>query len=417
MRHLLAPLTLFALTLPAAAQSTWVLDAAGSGDFTDLQTAIDAVDAGDVLLVLPGSYGEATLSKALTLLGDPDQPEPHVAGLDVQGAPRATLVHLELDRLRLVGVAGTAVVDDCNVGPGPSWAPHPQLPLSAFAIQGCGDVRLSRTAIESAEVQASGLVALRVSAGSRVQLADCDLRGADAPADSGLFLWGVGGTALIVEEDSHVWIAGSTLQGGDGEDLWTFFEIQPGYGGDALLVGPGCRVDVRGSSADALVAGFENPGFSGTNDGLAIDCFGLGASDPPQVTTSGVLLSGGLSTCSSPTPAPWPVLTVGGLDGPGLVRRAQLRGAEGEPALLLLGFESAVLDVALVQEAPLWLSPSSVAQVQPAILLGLEVAVTFTWTQPPTSSLAGLEASLQAFQLLPVGTALGTNAGSIVLSF
>lgn len=80
---------------PLAAQSTWTVDAMGTGDFTDLQVALNTVAAGDVLLLLPGSYGQARITQTVSILGDPDQPRPRVSTLDVEGAERVTLLHLE----------------------------------------------------------------------------------------------------------------------------------------------------------------------------------------------------------------------------------------------------------------------------------------------------------------------------------
>ena len=113
-----------AIATPLAA-NTWVVDAAGGGDFTDLQTAIDTVAPGDVLLILPvagfGSYGDALLAKPLDLIGSPGPVRPRVDALDVQAAQRVTLFSLDIDKLRVQGVAGAVVIDACEIGGGNSW--------------------------------------------------------------------------------------------------------------------------------------------------------------------------------------------------------------------------------------------------------------------------------------------------------
>lgn len=81
----LLPLCLTASLLPSTlyAQSTWIVDQGGSGDFTDLQNAVDTVAAGDTLLVLPGGYGSVLVQKSISILGDPDLEAPDLFSLVV----------------------------------------------------------------------------------------------------------------------------------------------------------------------------------------------------------------------------------------------------------------------------------------------------------------------------------------------
>ena len=58
------------LTLTRAAESaTWVVAGDGSGDFLDVQSAVDAASSGDLILVKPGSYEGFEVDKALRIVG------------------------------------------------------------------------------------------------------------------------------------------------------------------------------------------------------------------------------------------------------------------------------------------------------------------------------------------------------------
>ncbi len=93
------------------AQTQWLVDASGGGDFTDLQAAIDQAIPGDVLRILPGTYGDAQLTKALSLIGNPDLPKPVISSLDIQSAPTFSLQHLTVRQMRVEGGTSRAVID------------------------------------------------------------------------------------------------------------------------------------------------------------------------------------------------------------------------------------------------------------------------------------------------------------------
>ena len=61
----------FLLAAAAPAQTTWIVDAnQGPGtDFTDIQPAVDAAAAGDIISIRAGSYSEFSVSKALVIQG------------------------------------------------------------------------------------------------------------------------------------------------------------------------------------------------------------------------------------------------------------------------------------------------------------------------------------------------------------
>src|SRR5262245_31533670 len=81
--HLAASSTLLALATTSFAQTkTWVVDdVLGPGvDFIEVQPAVDAASAGDVILVRPGSFGGFALQgKGLVITADAGQ-KPVIGG-------------------------------------------------------------------------------------------------------------------------------------------------------------------------------------------------------------------------------------------------------------------------------------------------------------------------------------------------
>jgi hypothetical protein len=70
------PLSLSLLTLASllplaeASATEWTVAADGSGQFTQVQPAVDAAQSGDIIWVLPGRYGKVTIfQKALSVIG------------------------------------------------------------------------------------------------------------------------------------------------------------------------------------------------------------------------------------------------------------------------------------------------------------------------------------------------------------
>lgn len=423
-----------AIATPLAA-NTWVVDAAGGGDFTDLQTAIDTVAPGDVLLILPvaglGSYGDALLAKPLDLIGSPGPVRPQVDALDVQAAQRVTLFSLDIDKLRVQGVAGAVVIDACEIGGGSSWpgaADWPPLTFTKFVVEDSADVRLTRSTVEGSEWNAAGRTAMSVRGSSSVQVSSTLLRGADVYADTSFSGWG--GDALEVRDTASVWVAASHLIGGHGENFWDLgFVTEAGRGGDAVTVGESAQVDLRGNSTHLLQGGLQDglgtmgPGPPPVNDGLAVDCT---LSTAAGVSVSGVSPQSPLGSCASPLNAPRPFLSLGDpsffpgpapSEGPGDSLTAELFGQTGAAAFLIGSLAEAQLTLPMLETTPLWLDLGLMLQFTPVALTGIEQPVSFTWTLPPNPALAGFEYHLQAVELLPSLNLRGTNAGVLVLSF
>ncbi|MEM7199034.1 MAG: hypothetical protein AAF628_02145 [Planctomycetota bacterium] len=70
-RSLHLGIALLCLSLPVAAQQVLVVgDPAAGAEFPSLQLAVDAAAPGDTILVQPGTYDGATITKALHILAD-----------------------------------------------------------------------------------------------------------------------------------------------------------------------------------------------------------------------------------------------------------------------------------------------------------------------------------------------------------
>lgn len=110
----IAALLLSASSLHAG---TWTVDDDGPADFSSIQAAIDALPAGETILVSPGVYAAFSLDKGMTIFGLAGLPRPRVQGRSVvDGAASFTIAGLRMDGLEATGVAGRGRIDDCEVG-------------------------------------------------------------------------------------------------------------------------------------------------------------------------------------------------------------------------------------------------------------------------------------------------------------
>lgn len=434
--------TLVSLALLGSAfgQTQWLVDDSGGADFTSLQVAINTVAPGDVLLIKPGNYGNVVLNKRLRLLGEPPEPAgslPLLTSLDVQGASAFTLAHLEIRRLRSVGVATRSEVERCKLGGGTFWLAGSGGPgaFSATLIDSSSDVLFSRCDFIASTVgPADGMHAAVVQSASTVQFVQCTLAGANATYDSQVVLSGYGGHGLVLNGNSRAWLVDTELSGGNGKDIkfgqgCVFFGCdQAGRGGDALQVLNGAVADLRGSNTNQLRAGLQNPAASGAGDGYAIRCQGffpgIGSAAPGIVwrhpggpSTSGAVTG----PCVSLTSFIPPRLTLDGQSSPGSSVTLRVFG-EGGPGpglpVILFGSSSAALVElpGLLLSAPAFVNPAALNYQAFGSISSPALPANFPLTLPVNPALTGQRFYVQALQVSS-GLVYGSNSQALLLTW
>lgn len=407
-----------AFAAPIASQSTITVDAAGSGDFSVLQEAIDAAAPNDVLRILPGEYAASVMNKRLRLLGDTSAGglPPRIARLDVLNASSFTLVNLRMRRLVVVGSSGRSEVDRCEIGP--TFLPA----AVSFSVEGATDLLISRSMIEGSvnNTSVSGHDALAI-ASSHVQLVDSLVQGANVHASHSQALSGYGGNAISLVGFSKLLVTGSDVIGGFGEDYWILLgPFEAGRGGDAIRVHSLAtdtlvQVDMRGNSGHELRGGLGNASQSNTYDGWAFWSTG-GNCAAGQLLHDGVSVVGEAS-CVDEHPTVRPRLSLVGAGGPGAPVSLELYGREDAAGLLAVALAPAILGTPLVATTPLFLDPATVLLIKPLVLHGASAGAVLPLVQPLDTALIGMRVHAQGFQTPPSSPFVGSNAQTIVLGF
>ena len=290
-------LALSGLVSAATAQNqVWVVDQAGSGDFTDFGPALVAAGDGDVLLVKSGDYGtppdDLTIDgMSLSVVAD--------AGANVRLVFRTAIRNLASDQrvvlhgLRLdplpppEGASGPGLVmNDCD---GAVWIVDCDV-RGDGANTGLEATDCDRIVVSDCEVRgssaafgpggpffaSSGIVATN----SNLQLFDCTVAGADGitssipsvPSGPGAHGIGWSGGDLFVDR--------TTVSGGDGGDGADLFGscLSPAAGGDAVHVVTASTIRTVEPNLVAGNAGTPAAGCPDGTDGSALGGPGLGAS-------------------------------------------------------------------------------------------------------------------------------------------
>jgi len=388
---------------PALAQHTWTVSPSSStADFNDLQHAIDTVSPGDALLLSGGWFGSFFLDKPLRILGDPDFPT-RCGYVWIHSAPWFELSNVELRSISAVNVPGTSLIDAIEMDP---------IAGLESTFEAVADLRVTRSEFRPQTISGGiAIPALTIRRHSRVQLVDSVVEGGKGlPLDP---VPGRGATALIVE-DSDVLLAGTSVLGGDGQDLVLDHQlVGEGAGGTAVRLHSG-HLEARGTLGDSIEGGVQNPGDA-TFDGVAIE------TDPvstAQVTVSGVQVGGAtLGNVTFVESSPF-LKTTGGPDGPGGSRQVELFGAEGSGALVLFS-TGATYDASLAPDfgVPLLVDLGEVVATLPAVLTGFDRPVVLELVLPSETFFAGLAVHLQAFAQTPALELGATNSSAVVLSF
>jgi hypothetical protein len=298
----------------AQAQATWIVDDDGGPgvQFTDIQPAIDAASAGDVIRVFPGNYNGFTLDKQLVVVGQPGAPVfvngyPWIRNIVAPG--KVVVSHLAALNWQLTNCAGAVLLDDCEGGVlGTSSA------QDGLTATGCSDLRIQRSSYSGKDHWSSSMtpggVGIRLSK-SRLQVNHAWVRGGQGAVGNYGHCDGYPGGAGIEAWDSNIHVYSSSIYGGQGGE--DFPSPGCGWGGTG---GDGGHA-VRAAPASVLAAGPTSlvlkggPGgygaAAGGKPGNGIVCFGDVRLPPPNANIGTVVALGG-GTVQIPDP-PDPTLS------------------------------------------------------------------------------------------------------------
>ncbi|MBI1380677.1 MAG: hypothetical protein GC161_06265 [Planctomycetaceae bacterium] len=390
------------LSLCAAdsAEAQWVVSAAGDGDFTNLQEAIDHAAPGDTLFVMPGNYGmmfgNVVVDKQLSILGQPGITKPYIQGtLRVHDVPSFQLQNMRLSGLDVANVAGRSTIDACEIVVQTTWT-------WGVRLTDTDDLLVQNSSFHPSLAYGAGF-GVEVRGASHVQIVNSSVRGASwvavipgycnpystAAGGSGL---GVGGTSEVVVAASNVW-GGVSLAYCSGSAV-------PGTSlVNAIVAKDDAVVHVRGNSTHR-VQGNKAVSLSGN----------------AQVIWSGVQIVGD-ANAAQPDPDVVPFLRTTGGQQPGQTVTVQFYGQAGQLGFLLVGLQPAQLEIPGLLTAPLGVAPGNLLVVTHAQLLGLTTPAEFPFLLPPIPQLAGLAVYAQGVQPKPNGDWLATNLSATLLTY
>ena len=222
----------------AVAGEVWVVDDDGGAgvDFADLQMAVDAAGAGDVILVQSGDYGSLSIEGVgLTVVAEADGVVRVAAPWTVSGIgadEQVVLRGLELGAplpggVEIVACDGDVWLEDCRLVASPST----QGSVDAVRVEQSARVVLARCSIEAGASLTVGLFEAPADGGnavhardSRLAVLECDLVGGDgghaAAESSAAGAEGGSGLRLV---SSVAYVAGGSAiggMGGQGGQVW-----------------------------------------------------------------------------------------------------------------------------------------------------------------------------------------------------
>ncbi|MCC6409601.1 MAG: hypothetical protein IT453_20765, partial [Planctomycetes bacterium] len=247
MRTLL--LAVLSLSTPAFA-GTYIVDAAGGGDFTDIAPAIAFASPGDVLLIQPGTYGAFTLDKRLVLLGQGTGPK-RVTGLalveNVHTGNCAVLAGLTFESWLAVRNCTRPIVFDRVTSP------------TGLGIDTVSDLRCYGSSISGGVTplfwsSVKAAVAVREARAEFVESQIAGFKGLD------IYEWGTpgdGGDGVYTAANAHLHFARSSVWGGAaGFDLAG--AQGSGDGGTAVSVHALATALISGTSTDMFTGGSDD---------------------------------------------------------------------------------------------------------------------------------------------------------------
>jgi len=272
----------------------WVVDAAGGGDFTDIQPAVDAAASGDLVLVRAGDYtGFEICGKGLTIVGEGEATDIYGASVvcDLQVEQFVVLRSLFLHHhfaspkpgappiLLLEDNAGTAWIEDCTITAFSPWEDVVRVINGSSTVLVRSELTANSTIASSPHVQRHALRATD----SSVYAFETDFVAQGYSGCFGCPNTHEGDIGALVEE-AYLYAAGCTFQGGQGTArvcLGSLCISSPGDGGPGLRV-IGMEADSLSSSFAGGSAGDNSPcplGSPCSNDGDP----GVGVEGPIEV--------------------------------------------------------------------------------------------------------------------------------------
>jgi hypothetical protein len=273
-----------------------IVDDDGSGDFLDVQSAVNAAAEGDTILVRDLQVEAFTVgTRSLAIVGLPtDGEDPTVNGeLIIAGlmeGQQVVLSHLRLQgkqgppgytggvALTVVDSEGSISLCDCAVTGGPGSLPGGQFGLPApggagIVAYNCASVTLSSCAVAGGHGSSTGSeatdggVGLFVSSAA-VSFVQTSVEGGTGGGDSSVAEGGAGGSGVDIELGSvFIGALDVVLRGGAGGAG----SVQWGDGGDGAVIDAFSSLQVRGGVPQGG-SGAAAPGSSAAHgqDGQAI---------------------------------------------------------------------------------------------------------------------------------------------------
>lgn len=283
------------LAAPAPAGVLLVDPVGGPGLHTSIQSAVDAAQDGDVVLVKSGTYpGFLVNAKSVQVVGDAGASVTLTSGVRVRSLPAGGLV-------LLANLAGTALPDTGNFVHGLGCYDN----QGTLRVEGCSFT--GATSVSPLLARHDGGDGARVELSPRVSFRDCTLTGGGGYAGwdpdmgtSGAGLYVDGSSVAVHQSQLHggdgqdnvygqpdaahggdggralnstLFLAASTLQGGsggDGTSVYFVLYALGGNGGDGLeLSGSTTRLLGSGTTQGAGGTGWPPGGGAGGSPGLA----------------------------------------------------------------------------------------------------------------------------------------------------
>lgn len=351
----LAALTL--LSKPALAQSQWIVDWNGGGDFVDIQDAVDAASDGDLVIVRGGIYGGFNLTKSLTILGTPSERPDLFGPVTIAGVDRFDLSQLVFyGNVRVEAVPQRSRIQSClSLG-------------DTFEVVGVSELFLRDTEIYGERAWPNGGPGVQVSGASRLCLVESRIEGGDAFGLSSSIVdcdesqFATGGDACVVSQSSELVFADSILQGGQNIHC-NGIDTGPGVEGRSLVLSEQSRVTWLDSRAGALSGELE----------VAPDCELIWSSiDQPNPDPS-------VAVTQDP---PLPVLTLSGSSSPGGTLEVELHADAQSLGVLFIESDPAWIETTALFGADLWLAIDTGTMLVTLQPTGFGTPVEFSWQVP-----------------------------------